>query len=374
MNTDGRYRVAFPERWWYPACQSPDLTGKPLGITLMDTPLVLFRDGDGRAHALLDRCPHRNLPLSLGRVNSDGCIQCAYHGWRFDGAGRCSAVPGLLDDTGASTVRDVTARDTCEQDGFVWVWGRAGEPSSGRPFRLPEVDGRGSGQVVFERDLECTMHAAIENSLDVPHTAYLHRGLFRGAEPRAVTAVRRDVPGGVEVEYLGEPVAFGRFRPPPESDMTFDHWDRFFLPSIAQVEYRVKGWVYVVNTILHLPMSPFLTRAWFVVRFWTRVPSPLARPVIFVRGRQILGQDARVLAQQAGNIRRFGRERYTSTDLDLVGNAVWRLLREAEKAESESGSESGSGSGSGSGAVAGAGEPSELDDSVPNNSSVTFRI
>lgn len=351
MTSDGRYRVAFPQRWWYPACQSSDLTARPMGITLMRTPLVLFRDRSGRAHALLDRCPHRNLALSLGRVQSDGCLECAYHGWRFDGEGHCRAVPGLVDDTGESRPRDVTAHDTCEQDGFVWVWGEAGARSAGRPFGLPQLD----GQVVFERDLECTMHAAVENSLDVPHTAYLHRGLFRGADPRPVTAVRRDLPGGVEVQYLGEPVAFGRLRPPAHMGLTFDHWDRFFLPSIAQVEYQVKGWLQIVNTILHLPMAPFRTRAWFVVRFWTRAPGLLTRPVIAVRGRQILSQDSRVLAEQSHNIRRFGRERFTSTDLDLIGNAVWRLLREAERGEGEAGR-------------------AEFDDVAPTNSSVTFRI
>jgi phenylpropionate dioxygenase-like ring-hydroxylating dioxygenase large terminal subunit len=366
MKSDGRYRVAFPERWWYPACQSAGLGRTPRGITLIGTPLVLFRDRSGTAHALLDRCPHRNLPLSLGRVHPDGGLECAYHGWRFDGSGQCTAVPGLTDsdDAPESTVRDVPGRATCEQDGFIWVWGAADTPSSGRPFGLPTLVGRGSGQVVFERDLECTLHAAVENSLDVPHTAFLHKGLFRGAEPRPVTAVRRDVPGGVEVQYLGEPVAFGRLRP-PRGDLTFDHWDRFLLPSIAQVEYRVKGWLQVVNTILHLPMSPFRTRAWFVVRFWTRVPSSLARPVISVRGRQILSQDARVLAQQADNIRRFGRERFTSTDLDLIGNAVWRLLRDAERSERPDGDSRVGG------VEAGGTVP---DGSTPTNSSVTFRI
>jgi phenylpropionate dioxygenase-like ring-hydroxylating dioxygenase large terminal subunit len=369
MKSEGRYRVAFPRRWWYPACQSSDLTVRPLVIMLMQTPLVLFRDPAGGTHALLDRCPHRNLALSLGRVRSDGCLECAYHGWRFDGEGHCRAVPGLVEDGQATRVRDVSHHDTCEQDGFVWVWGEPGEQSSGRPLDLPLVGGRGGGggQVVFERDLDCTMHAAIENSLDVPHTAYLHRGLFRGAEPRPVTAVRRDVPGGVEVQYLGEPVSFGRISVgrvwPSKADLTFDHWDRFLLPSIAQVEYRVKGWLQIVNTILHLPISPFRTRAWFVVRFWTRAPAPVVRPVIAVRGRQILSQDAEVLAQQSHNIKRFGCERYTSTDLDLIGNAVWRLLREAEQAES--------GSGDVAGETAG-GE--EFDDEAPTNSSVTFRI
>src|SRR3954451_5542721 len=96
MTSDGRFSVAFPKRWWYPACPSADLGRRPVPITLMDAPVVLFRDGSGRPSALVDRCPHRNLALSLGQAPPDGNIERAYHCRPFDGGGRCMAVPGLL--------------------------------------------------------------------------------------------------------------------------------------------------------------------------------------------------------------------------------------------------------------------------------------
>ena len=40
MTSDGRFSVAFPRRWWYPVCRSSDLGRKPVGFSLMDTPLV----------------------------------------------------------------------------------------------------------------------------------------------------------------------------------------------------------------------------------------------------------------------------------------------------------------------------------------------
>jgi phenylpropionate dioxygenase-like ring-hydroxylating dioxygenase large terminal subunit len=63
-------------------------------------PLVLFRS-QGRAAALLDRCPHRNVPLSLGRVLADGRLECAYHGWQFDYEGVCRKIPGLANEEAA---------------------------------------------------------------------------------------------------------------------------------------------------------------------------------------------------------------------------------------------------------------------------------
>jgi len=356
----GRYSVAFPKRAWYPACASGDLgRSKPLAITLMDAPVVLFRDGAGRPQALVDRCPHRNVPLSLGRVAADGTLECGYHGWRFDGCGACTAVPGLLAEPAAN--REVDAFAVTEADGFVWIWPDRSSAPTGAPFALPALatDVR-SGEVVFSYDLDCTMHAAIENALDVPHTAFLHRGIFRGgsAATKELTAVRRDLPGGVEVQYLGEPIGMGPIQLGARTGRTFDHWDRFFLPCVAQVEYRIDGWLRVTNSILHLPISPRRTRAWFVVRFWSRLPAATVKPIVLARGKRILEQDAQMLAAQTANVERFGGERYTSTDLDVLGNAIWRLLRRAEREEQAEAA----------GAAAGPGDEPEL---PPQ--SVTFR-
>jgi phenylpropionate dioxygenase-like ring-hydroxylating dioxygenase large terminal subunit len=255
-------------------------------------------------------------------------------------------VPGLYEgDAASSPVRDVALHATHESDGFVWVWGEQGAEPQGAPFALPDLtrpahDGAraqtaaGVGEVVLPFDLDCTVHAALENALDVPHTAFLHKGIFRGSgNQRDIQAVRREVPGGVEVQYLGEPVGMGPLRAQQGSELTFDHWDRFFLPSIAQIEYRVAGWLHIVNTIPHLPLAPLRTRCWFVVRFWTRAPARVVKPVVWARGQQIARQDVGMLAEQTANAERFGGERYTSTDLDLLGPAIWRMLRQAVRAE-----------------------------------------
>src|SRR6185369_15247542 len=72
----GSYSVAFPRRWWYPVARSSELGRRPLAVTLMDSPLVMFRGANGAPAVLLDRCEHRNYPLSLGRVTGDGVLEC----------------------------------------------------------------------------------------------------------------------------------------------------------------------------------------------------------------------------------------------------------------------------------------------------------
>lgn len=327
-----RYSVARPLDFWYPVSPSDGLGRGPQPIALLSMPLVLYRDGDGTARALVDRCPHRNLALSLGKVLPSGRLRCAYHGWEFDGAGRCRHIPGLVEDEEGGPGRDADSLATRESDGFVWAWGRPGATPQGEPFRVPRLEGQRADTFVLTYDMRCTLHAAVENALDVPHTAFLHSGRFRGEAPREIRAERRPLPGGVEVEYIGEPLRIGpkRYR---REDVTFEHWDRFFLPSIAQVEYKAGDDIHVMNTLLHLPIDEFLTRAWLVVTFRLPFPRWVAKPILRYRVDKVVRQDVDVLARQTETLRRFGGERYTSTAIDLMGREIWTLLRRAERGD-----------------------------------------
>src|SRR5271170_7139903 len=77
---------------WYAAAFADEVKENPLARTLLDTELVIFRQSNGEAVILRDRCPHRFAPLSLGKVVGDQ-IQCPYHGLRFDSSGACAHNP-----------------------------------------------------------------------------------------------------------------------------------------------------------------------------------------------------------------------------------------------------------------------------------------
>jgi len=329
--TKGHVSVARLTRFWYVACQSADLGERPLARHVLGVPLVLFRGPDGKAAALLDRCPHRNVPLSLGRVVAGGRLECAYHGWQFEGGGRCVHIPGLLASEGKE--RRASAAAVREQDGFVWVYPELDSQPEAEPFSLPGA-GLDYARVVREVETDSTLHATIENALDVPHTAFLHRGLFRGGKQSEISATVRRSLDRVEVQYDGEPrpsgVA-GRVLSPGGG--TVEHWDRFILPSIAQVEYRLGRDVHFLVTSLCTPESDFRTRMWAVVQFKTRFPARAVARLLEPFALRIFGQDARILRAQAENIRRFGGEQYQSTELDFLGPHIWRLLKQAEGGE-----------------------------------------
>jgi len=332
LDATGRYSVARVHDAWYAACRGDELLDAPIARTILDLPLVLYRSAGGVAFALLDRCAHRNAPLSLGSVDSAGHLACAYHGWRFDGTGVCRDVPGLMAGSPASAGRRVPAFAAREQDGFVWVFACPGAEPTSDPPRIPHIDDARYLTVIREYDVECTMHAALENALDVPHTAFVHRGDFRGKESRTIEAVRRRIPGGIEVEYIGEPPLSGPTTDAAGRPIVSQHWDRYFVPGLAQVEYKTSSGRHLINTLPHTPVSDFRTRFW-LVSCW-KVPADKRdemRPIIEKQLDTILGQDVEILRQQTRRIRELGGESYRSTPLDLMGPEMLRMLQQAEQ-------------------------------------------
>lgn len=322
--------VKLPDAWFI-ACEAKTLKHKPRAFTLQGTPLVLFRGKDGKPAALLDRCPHRNAPLSLGRVTAEGELQCAYHGWRFDGSGACRAVPGLVTEQDVPLkARAAEAYPAVEQEGYVWVYSTPGETPAAGPYRLPHLDDPWYTTVRREFRVASTLHAVVENALDVPHTAFLHGGLFRTAEKKnEVEVVVRRHATYAEAEYLGEPRPkglAGRLLAPGGGVVT--HFDRFLLPSIAQVEYRLGEKSHLVTTSVMTPIDDFDTKVWAVVTYRLPLPNFVVRPFLTPIAERIFRQDAVILQAQTDVIRRFGTERFTSTELDVLGHEVWRLLEQ----------------------------------------------
>ncbi|MFO0681589.1 MAG: aromatic ring-hydroxylating dioxygenase subunit alpha [Sandaracinus sp.] len=335
----GTYSVVTLPHQWFILATGAELGEEPLARRLMGTPIVLFRDRDGRAGALLDRCPHRNVPLSDGEVAKDGTLQCPYHGWRFDRGGVCRAVPSFT-GTPESKARAAPAYPVIEQQGFVWVYSTPFENDAmtmpeKRPHVFQRADDPEYVTVRQQLDQNGTLFSALENALDVPHTAFLHRGLFR-SESRGITLkvkVSRTQDRAV-AEYCGEP------RPPgfmarvlSPSGGEVQHWDRFILPSIAQVEYRIGDENHVLADTAMTPISDFETRLYGVVSLKTRLPGRLVEPFVKPIGLRVLQQDSAILAKQTALVKDFGGEQFTWTEIDVLGKHIWRLLKSAERGE-----------------------------------------
>jgi phenylpropionate dioxygenase-like ring-hydroxylating dioxygenase large terminal subunit len=242
-------------------------------------------------------------------------------------------VPSLANEIADARARQAPSYPTIEQQGYVWVYSTAGDLPAKQPHRFEKMGERGYVTVRQRFDMKATMYSVLENALDVPHTAFLHKGLFRG-DSRGITVTANVTRRAdrVEAEYTGEPRPTGlmaRLLSPSGGMVT--HFDRFLLPSIAQVEYRLGEENHLLADTAMTPIDDFTTRLWGVVTFKTRFLSWLVRPFVTPVGKRVLKQDALILARQTETVRAFGGEQFASTEIDVLGKHIWRLLRAAER-------------------------------------------
>ena len=121
---------------WYPIALVEDIAPGPVGIQVLGRRYVLWRSDDGSLTAAPDRCPHREAPLSEGRM-VDGCLECPYHGWRFGAGGRCQLVPSSPPGTPVPPKAHLELVNVEERYGLVWLC--PGKPLGQIP-NIPQED------------------------------------------------------------------------------------------------------------------------------------------------------------------------------------------------------------------------------------------
>jgi vanillate O-demethylase monooxygenase subunit len=184
---------------WYVIGWSKELSETPIARRVLDEPIVVYRDRDGSIGALEDRCPHRHLPLSMGRVTG-AYLQCGYHGMTFDQKGRCVGVPSQ------SLVPQATVRayPTAERFGWIWVW--MGEPEAADLEKLPDFNQLTDPEFAVVGDtihVNAAYQLLVDNLLDLSHVGYVHRttiGAAGMAEKGKLTVERTKT--GVRVKRL----------------------------------------------------------------------------------------------------------------------------------------------------------------------------
>lgn len=177
---------------WTQAAWADELpAGTLLARTLLDVPLVLFRDTQGRARALHDRCPHRFAPLSMGTLCEDGALQCPYHGLRFDAGGACVHNPHGNGHIPASA--RVQHYPVAERWSALWIW--MGDPARADealipafPFNDPAHWAVGTGSM----EVDAPYELEIDNILDLSHIEFMHPLFSSDAVRRAEVTHQQD--------------------------------------------------------------------------------------------------------------------------------------------------------------------------------------
>ena len=162
----------FLRNYWYVCGWDYEIGREIMARTILDEPIVVFRETNGTPVALQDRCSHRQLPLSMGKLIGD-TLQCGYHGLTFDGAGKCIKIPGQTKVPHSASVRSYPV---VEQHRFVWIW--MGDPALADESQIPGYmawnDAEGWTTTGASLHLECDYRLLVDNLLDLTHETYVH--------------------------------------------------------------------------------------------------------------------------------------------------------------------------------------------------------
>jgi chlorophyllide a oxygenase len=165
--------------FWYPLEFTRSLdTNTLVPLDLFDESWVLFRNDQKKPSCIKDSCAHRACPLSLGKI-INGEVSCAYHGWKFNGQGKCTAMPSTVYIKGV-TVQTLPCMNV---DGLIWVYPGDGEKIGHVPTRItePPVGYNIHAELILDVPVEHGL--LIENLLDLAHAPFTHTSTFAKGWP-----------------------------------------------------------------------------------------------------------------------------------------------------------------------------------------------
>ncbi len=230
--------MEYVKNAWYVAGWSSEFDGELRRVTIIEENIVMYRNTSGVVIGLEDRCPHRMLPLSKGKLIGDN-IQCGYHGMTFNCEGKCVRIPG---QTNVPTSARVIAYPIHEINNIVWIW--MGDPDNANTddiFNMPEFSDSGwhahQGEALH---LKAHYLNVAENLVDPAHVSFVHPTTLGNASSENVP---------VDVSTAGEVIVAWRWirdAPPIGFFQEFggftgnvDRWHYYYLhmPCTAVIDF-----------------------------------------------------------------------------------------------------------------------------------------
>ena len=203
--------------FWYPAVKANELGGEPLKRRMLGQDFVLWRDEEGQAHCLSNTCCHRGGSLADGLV-AESCVQCPYHGWRFNGAGQCVRVPSIGMKKKPPGRARVDSYPVTERYGLVFCFlGDLDESERPPILKVKEWEQEGWSSTCQEFVWDLNYKRSIENGIDPAHNEFVHpthgmKGLDENYHVRELDMRETDWGTGFFNEVYAPPLAEKKMR------------------------------------------------------------------------------------------------------------------------------------------------------------------
>lgn len=259
---------------WYPVHYIEDLDkARPTRFTLLGQDVVIWWEPQTEAwRVLADQCPHRLAPLSQGRINEAGQLECPYHGWAFSGGGACEHIPQQPSDGAAhlSNRACVASMPTAVRQGLLFVYpGKAENAARVDVPMIEPVEAEPDGWVMLNtfRDLPYDALTLLENVLDASHIPYTHHktvGKRENAAPMQMDVVTCDKQGFQGIWPEG----------PRKGALGTQH-TTFVAPGLMYHDLTSKQFGRTLTVVYATPMSKGKCRlfARFPFKFSSKLPS-----------------------------------------------------------------------------------------------------
>jgi phenylpropionate dioxygenase-like ring-hydroxylating dioxygenase large terminal subunit len=314
------------KQFWYIVAESQELTpDKPLARQILGEWLACYRGTEGQAIVVQDRCLHRCARLSKGSVK-EGLLTCAYHGWTYGDQGKVVSIPSEPSKPSSTRYPKARSYEVKEQQGYIYVCLEPGLECY--PFIMPHYQTKGWKNVRFQTRFRNNVSNCIENFIDVPHTVYVHEGLFRSKGLTKIEAHLSRQNGQVHITYINESDNLGRyswFLNPSKGEI--HHSDHFFMPNVTSVHYQMpSGWAYII-TSQSVPITFEETLVYTDLTYHFGCWTALIPWWVKWYGKRVIAQDVAILNQQMEVIKKYGAS-FIDRPVDLLLTSI-REMREA---------------------------------------------
>jgi len=296
---------------WYVVMDSTQVRDKPVGVVRMGEKLAFWRDSSGKVNCLRDKCVHRGVQLSKGKVIGDH-IQCPFHGLEYDSSGKVTVIPANGKNTPVPDRFQVLSYPTYEAHSFIWIWWGENPPGDLQPPRFfTDIDDSLSYGRAYDH-WNAHYSRVIENQLDAAHLPFVHYNTIgRGNRTIVDGPLFQWLDGNMFYVFVHNRVDDGI--PPlkpeqmPTPDPVKDFKLEFIFPNLWQnyIDEKVRVMVAFVpvdqeNMILYLRFYQKFMRVPVLRNLITRLSTPFNLIITHQDRRVVVTQQPKASALQIG--------------------------------------------------------------------------